>query len=408
MPQWKVSYPVSGVEITREVKSVSYKKQVNALEDLHPGCVASACIELVVFGDVASAPLPGTAIDLSLYNQVTETWRYLGRYFSDPSVPGNGTYSVTAYDIAQRLDKDFSGQLPSLFPSESSTVSLATLVQTAGTTAGVNISLPSNPLDFQVKRLSTNDLTCRDVLSYAGEIWGVFWDVSYTSDTAPTTNDDGTVTAHRYEYPGAATSIGPMADMSDIPNTYAYKLGGFSHSLTSVADCTGVIVHPPETNAAKYSYPTDAGSNPLHIRNNILLTGQGESVCTSVAQNAYQFMTTAATRHFAAEMSLFPAEFPFWTGKRIDVVDANKDYYCSVMSMGITISDEVATISSTGNPSLKDTGQDEMAKTVRSLSAGVGTGGGGGGSGYTHVVISRTAYEALTSYDVNTIYLIYN
>lgn len=162
----------NGTEIPN-IKSCVYKRDINGETNLRVGCVSSANIEVTVFGKKKDAPDPGEK--LQFYEMVSGgTWRLIGTFYAEPAITSIATYKFLAYDKVARLDVDFSARLWELqnaFP-----MSLYALVSYAATVAGVTLhsSVSSALSGITVKQFYADNITCRQIFSWAAELVGKY------------------------------------------------------------------------------------------------------------------------------------------------------------------------------------------------------------------------------------------
>lgn len=162
----------NGTEIPN-IKSCVYKRDINGETNLRVGCVSSANIEVTVFGKKKDAPNPGEK--LQFYEMVSGgAWRLIGTFYAEPAITSRMTYKFVAYDKVARLDVDFSARLWELqnaFP-----MSLYALVSYAATVAGVTLhsSASSTLSGITVKKFYADNITCRQIFSWAAELVGKY------------------------------------------------------------------------------------------------------------------------------------------------------------------------------------------------------------------------------------------
>ena len=336
-----------GVTELANVKRVTFRETVNAGQDLAPGCVGSASIEVEVFGVQATAVQGG---DTLYYYQVDEnnTDTLIGEFTAEPVIKSKGLYKFTAYDNARKLDADFSAWLSA--NQASFPMSIFDIVDAACTVAGVTLGSASWPLSTEtVEAFYANGLTCRDIISYAAELAGRYvkcdengelifsW---YTSIPAVTV------------YPTSGTGGGIIR--------IAYKQDGLDYSNYTVPAVTHVAVHPSGVDDAAYVYPTvGAQTNVMHIRNNLLLTGADASLFNAAAQQIYTAMSSVGA-YRTCTAQLFPKESPFRAGDKTQVTDIQGVSFNTPI-MSHTTSATAATIESTGNEVREDNPNTEKA-----------------------------------------------
>lgn len=156
-----------GVTELSPIKSFTIQQKVNSAEDLRPGCVSSAKIEVEVFGAESDAPDSGEALTAyEVDEESNET--LLGTFYARPAVSSKTTYMFTAYDGMKKADTDFSQRLRAI--QDSFPMTLGELVGEALDVAGLTLSGTFPMADMPVQQFLQDGLTCRDILSYAAEI----------------------------------------------------------------------------------------------------------------------------------------------------------------------------------------------------------------------------------------------
>lgn len=162
----------NGTEIPN-IKSCVYKRDINGETNLRVGCVSSANIEVTVYGKKKDAPDPGEKLQFYEMDG-SDTWRFIGTFYAEPAITSISTYKFLAYDKVARLDVDFSARLWELqnaFP-----MSLYALVSYAATVAGVTLhsSASSTLSGITVKKFYADNITCRQIFSWAAELVGKY------------------------------------------------------------------------------------------------------------------------------------------------------------------------------------------------------------------------------------------
>ena len=337
------------------IKSVVYTETVNAGDNLKPGAVCSAKIEVEVFGAQSDAPAAGTALT---YYQVDENNNetLIGTFYAEPSIPTKNTYKFTAYDAVAKLDKDYSERLKNIdFDDSNNPVTIYTLVSDACDIAGVTLGSSSWPLSTQTVNEFYAELTCRNILQYAAELAGKF----------VRCNASGNIIFDWYTV-NSTNSIHPGATQTGyIP----YKQDGLTYDNFNVLPCDAVAIQPSGTEGAAYIYPTTFGtvtatddgqgnitltnlvatddgngnlylnvgatdsngnvaisnsasaSNTLILPGNLLLTNATQATYLAAAQNIYSVMSALPTyRH--STIQLFTFLNPFRAGEFVSVTDA--------------------------------------------------------------------------------------
>jgi len=389
----------NGTEI-ENIQSVTYSETVNAGESLRPGCVASAYINVNVYG--ADAPNEGEALR---YYQVDQDNNdiLIGTFYAQPSVPAYGMYSFVAYDAVSKLDTDFSARLETLqFP-----MTVYDLVSEACSVAGVTLGSASWPMStMQVNAFYADHLTCRNILQYAAEIACRFVRCDVNGNVLfdwYTTNTEWSI------YPGGADE-----------DKVAYRLGGLTYDRSNVESIDSIVIRSVGEYGTQYTYPeynpdisaedpdsdgnvtmlnvtvTDSGDghllimakaddpnrdgnvtiedgasaeNSLTIANNLLLTDATEATYVSVAQNILSTMIALPPYRFA-EVQLFPNENPFRSGEFVSVTDAQGITFTTPV-FTMTVSPNGASIRSSGTVTYKPSETTTTAKEIASNTNGI-------------------------------------
>ena len=366
--------------------------------------VSSAYIEVVVLDKASTAPSKGEA--LKYYQIVNGVETYIGTFYAEASVDSRSSYSFTAFDAVDKLNTDFSARLLAIqedFPME-----LEDLVSEACTVAGVQLYTTNFPKhDLTIQSFYVDNITCRDILSYAAEIACRF----VRCDSNEKLIFDWYATKQNYRiYP---------TTVNDAETKVAYKRSGLSYQGYSVSPVGSVAIRPLNTEDAAYIYPTvisavtatdplsdgnvtlynltaaDDGygnitlsgnftttdtngaveitatggggtSNTLVIANNILLTNASAATMNAVAEWIYsQMITIPAYRPCRAE--LFPAENPFHAGDIVAVTDAqNVSFVMPIMAM--TVQPSASVVEAFGNKTYDQDFGTDTEKQIMNLS----------------------------------------
>ena len=390
-----------GVTELTGIKSVVYTESVNAGENLKPGCVGSAYIDVEVYGAQSSSPTAGEELS---YYQVDDNNNatLIGLFYAEPSVPTKNTYKFVAYDAVSKLDKPYSEHLNSIQTSFPMTV--YDLVDDACTFAGVTLGSASWPLSTQtVQAFYADNLTCRNILQYAAEIAGKF----VRGNTSGAVIFDWYTTSSYGIKPGVDT------------NAVAYKQDGLTYSKYASVAVDAVAVKPVGTEGAAYIYPssigtvtatdpngdgnviltnlsaTDDGSgniylnvnaeddnedgnveitnaasaaNTLIISGNLLLMNASDATYNAVAQNLYNVMSALPSFRYA-EVNLFTGENPFRAGQFISMTDAQGvSFTAPVFEMKVSAA--AAVLRSSGKQTYEEQTTGE-SKALANLSANI-------------------------------------
>ena len=385
------------------IKSVRFVEKINSSNDLRPGCVSSAYIDVTVYGAASSAPSAGEPLK---YYQVdangVET--YIGTFYAEPSIQSRNTYSFVAYDIVGKLDVGFSERLLAIqanFPME-----LSDLVSEACSVAGVQLLSTNFPMhDMEVQSFFAEGLTCRDILSYAAEIACRYvkcdenekiafeWYAEKEDYRIYPTSQDGTETKVAYKQNGLSYQAYSVPNAGCVavrpintenaayiyPSTFTAVtatdplLNGVVtlYNLTAVDDGNGGVTLSGDFTAtdtnSNVAIESDGGaSNCLVISNNILLTNATASTMEDVAEHIYTEMATIPV-YRPARAELFPSENPFRAGDIVAVTDIqNVSFSMPVMSM--TVEQSAAAVEATGNRSYAQDYGNDTSKQLQNLS----------------------------------------
>ena len=392
----------------QSIKNVVYTAKVNATEDLRPGCVSSAMIEVEVYGSQLTAPSYGEPLTYyTVDSEGNET--YIGTFYAEPSIQSRATYSFVAFDVVDKLNVGFAERLLAI--QDSFPMTLADLVSEACSVAGVTLSTTNFPMaSTTIKSFYVENIKCKDILSYAAEIACRF--VRCDANEQIVFDWYALDNAHRI-YPTSGSNGGE--------SYVAYKQNGLNYQNYSVANPGCVAVKPLGTENAAYIYPdsfeaayaedplgngvvtlynliavddgnggislsggisdTDTGNgnvemegsgsasanNALVIANNILLTNADSATMSAIAQHIYtEMLTVPAYRPATAQ--LFPSENPYRAGDIAKVTDIQGVSF-SMPIMSFVVTQAAAKVEATGNESYDsmDYGTD-TAKQLRNLS----------------------------------------
>lgn len=311
------------------VKSVTYKKFVNAGQDIRPGAVSSARIEVEVFGTQSNAVQTGSKI--YYYRTINNTEQLIGSFFAEPCIESRGSYRIVAYDNVKKLDADFSAWLlahQADFPMTIEDIAIA-----ACTVAGVpHLSFRYEEFQENIEAFYVDGISCRDILSWAAEIH-----CSYVYCMP-----NGAINFGWYSQLGSET-IAPTTGTNQV----AYKQNGLKYETALTAAIDGVSVHPvwADDNVV-YTYPLNATGNIVHIRSNLLLNGVSQAFLENIARDIYLELAPYA-EHRPMQVNLFPGECPFSGGETVTITDAQGVTFSAPIT-SITITNAYAKLESAG------------------------------------------------------------
>lgn len=338
------------------IKSCIYSERVNAEENVRPGCVASASIEVEVYGAQGAAVTGGEALTYYQVNGDTET--LIGTFYAEPNIDSRMSYRFKAYDAASKLDADFSARLDAIqgdFP-----MTLADIVGEAATVAGVSFDSLSFPMaSTEVSAFYADGITCRQIIGWAAEIACCFVKCK----------NDGVLTfawyAEREGY-----RIYPNAGTQDGETLIAYKANGLTYENYNVSVVDGVTVYPTDEEDEVATYPASPqGSNIISVRNNLLLTDADPTTLSAVAENVYTVMS-ALPAYAPFSASLFPSENPFHAGDIVNVTDVQGNSFQSIV-MSMTVYPYRTLLGSTGKETYEEQTNSNTKKGLLNLASNI-------------------------------------
>lgn len=167
---------LKGGEAGSTLKALTLHTAVNAGQEFTIGSAFSDYIEAEIWAD-PDGSLQITAGDaLTYYRQDDAGNRTkVGVFYAEkPTRTKRNSYKITAYDNMSKLDADFSGWLhanQAQFPK-----TIWHLVQLACQRAGVTLASSSLPINgsYSVQAFYADDLTCRQIISWAAEAAGCY------------------------------------------------------------------------------------------------------------------------------------------------------------------------------------------------------------------------------------------
>ena len=344
-----------GTTVLQNVKSCIFSEAVNAETNLKFGCVSASRIDVICYGTQANAVQAGEA--LTYYQVVGGVETLIGTFYAEPIIPSRMTYSFTAYDALAKLDKDYSERLAELRTSFPMTIKA--LVQDAASVAGVTVATNSwADSDYQVKYFYADGITCRQILSWAAEIAGMFVQC----------NTSGQAVFRTYTA-RSGYKIAPGTGTESGVTKVAYKQNGLTYANYAFDAVDGVNVHPSEEDQIGVLYPANATGNIVNIYSNLLLTDADDADYLRVATrlyNAYQGLDNY--RPFEAK--LFPSENPFRAGDIVSVTDAQGVSF-SGMIYSLRVDSAEAVVSSSGNETFEEQTEQSTKSKITNLGAGL-------------------------------------
>ena len=259
------------------VKNLTLHTAVNAGQEFAIGSAYSDYIETEIWAD-PGGNLQITAGDaLTYYRQDDAGNRTkVGIFYAEkPTRTKRNSYKVTAYDTMSKLDADFSGWLranQAQFPK-----TIWQLVQLACQRAGVTLASSSLPINgsYSVQAFYADDLTCRQIISWAAEAAGCYAHMNADGKLQFLTYADKRSTAKIT--PGGASSTAYYADSLSYED---YTVKAIEKVQIRQSDSDVGVIYPDSTTA----------TNTYAVQGNLLLTTGTEANLKTVAQNLYNVL----------------------------------------------------------------------------------------------------------------------
>ena len=260
------------------VKSLTLHTAVNAGQEFTIGSAFSDYIEAEIWADPGGS-LQITAGDaLTLYRQDAAGNRTkVGVFYAEkPTRTKRNSYKVTAYDTMSKLDADFSGWLranQAQFPK-----TIWQLVQLACQRAGVALASSSLPINgsYSVQAFYADDLTCRQIISWAAEAAGCYAHM----------NTDGKLQFLTYTDKRSTAKITP----DGASNSTAYYADSLSYEDYTVKAIEKVQIRQSDSDVGVIYPDSTTATNTYAVQGNLLLTTGTEANLKSVVQNLYNVL----------------------------------------------------------------------------------------------------------------------
>lgn len=260
------------------VKSLTLHTAVNAGQEFTIGSAFSDYIEAEIWADPGGS-LQITAGDaLTYYRQDDAGSRTkVGVFYAEkPTRTKRNSYKVTAYDTMSKLDADFSGWLranQAQFPK-----TIWQLVQLACQRAGVTLASSSLPINgsYSVQAFYADDLTCRQIISWAAEAAGCYAHM----------NADGKLQFLTYTDKRSTAKITP----DGASNSTAYYADSLSYEDYTVKAIEKVQIRQSDSDVGVIYPDSTTATNTYAVQGNLLLTTGTEANLKSVVQNLYNVL----------------------------------------------------------------------------------------------------------------------
>ena len=317
------------------VKSLTLHTAVNAGQEFTIGSAFSDYIEAEIWADPGGS-LQITAGDaLTYYRQDDAGSRTkVGVFYAEkPTRTKRNSYKVTAYDTMSKLDADFSGWLranQAQFPK-----TIWQLVQLACQRAGVALASSSLPINgsYSVQAFYADDLTCRQIISWAAEAAGCYAHMNAAGKLQFLTYSDKRSTA-KITPDGASNSTAYYADSLSYED---YTVKAIEKVQIRQSDSDVGVIYPDSTTA----------TNTYVVQGNLLLTTGTEANLKSVVQNLYNALKNVT--YTPCKVSV-PSSSGLACGQIVHVKDARGREFDTYL-MSATISSGKASFESVGSAS---------------------------------------------------------
>ena len=317
------------------VKSLTLHTAVNAGKEFAIGSAYSDYIEAEIWADPGGS-LQITAGDaLTYYRQDDAGNRTkVGVFYAEkPTRTKRNSYKVTAYDTMSKLDADFSGWLhanQAQFPK-----TIWQLVQLACQRAGVTLASSSLPINgsYSVQAFYADDLTCRQIISWAAEAAGCYAHM----------NADGKLQFLTYTDKRSTAKITP----DGASNSTAYYADSLSYEDYTVKAIEKVQIRQSDSDVGVIYPDSTTATNTYAVQGNLLLTTGTEANLKSVVQNLYNVLKNVT--YTPCKVSV-PSSFGLACGQIVHVKDARGREFDTYL-MSATISSGKASFESVGSAS---------------------------------------------------------
>ena len=317
------------------VENLTLHTAVNAGQEFAIGSAYSDYIEAEIWADPGGS-LQITAGDVLTYYRLDDAGNRtkVGIFYAEkPTRTKRNSYKVTAYDTMSKLDADFSGWLranQAQFPK-----TIWQLVQLACQRAGVTlagISLPVNG-SHSVQAFYADDLTCRQIISWAAEAAGCYAHM----------NADGKLQFLTYTDKRSTAKITP----DGVSNSTAYYADSLSYEDYTVKAIEKVQIRQSDSDVGVIYPDSTTATNTYAVQGNLLLTTGTEANLKTVAQNLYNVLKSVT---YTPCKVAVPSGSGLACGQIVHVKDARGREFDTYL-MSATISSGKASFESVGSAS---------------------------------------------------------
>jgi peptidoglycan hydrolase CwlO-like protein len=271
----------------------------------------------------------GTKTKVGIYYCEKPNYQGLMREVSGTSM----VYKVVAYDTMSKLDADFSGWLranQAQFPK-----TIWQLAQLACQRAGVTLASSSLPINgsYSVQAFYADDLTCRQIISWAAEAAGCYAHM----------NADGKLQFLTYTDKRSTAKITP----DGASNSTAYYADSLSYEDYTVKAIEKVQIRQSDSDVGVIYPDSTTATNTYAVQGNLLLTTGTEANLKSVVQNLYNVLKNVT--YTPCKVSV-PSSSGLACGQIVHVKDARGREFDTYL-MSATISSGKASFESVGSAS---------------------------------------------------------
>ena len=326
---------LKGGEAGSTLKALTLHTAVNAGQEFTIGSAFSDYIEAEIWADPGGS-LQITAGDALTYYRLDDAGSRtkVGVFYAEkPTRTKRNSYKVTAYDTMSQLDADFSGWLranQAQFPK-----TIWQLVQLACQRAGVTLASSSLPINgsYSVQAFYADDLTCRQIISWAAEAAGCYAHMNTDGKLQFLTYSDKRSTA-KITPDGASSSTAYYADSLSYED---YTVKAIEKVQIRQSDSDVGVIYPDSTTA----------TNTYAVQGNLLLTTGTEANLKSVVQNLYNVLKSVT---YTPCKVAVPSSSGLACGQIVHVKDARGREFDTYL-MSATISSGKASFESVGSAS---------------------------------------------------------
>ena len=317
------------------VENLTLHTAVNAGQEFAIGSAYSDYIEAEIWADPGGS-LQITAGDVLTYYRQDDAGNRtkVGVFYAEkPTRTKRNSYKVTAYDTMSKLDVDFSGWLhanQAQFPK-----TIWQLVQLACQRAGVALASSSLPINgsYSVQAFYADDLTCRQIISWAAEAAGCYAHM----------NADGKLQFLTYTDKRSTVKITP----DGASNSTAYYADSLSYEDYTVKAIEKVQIRQSDSDVGVIYPDSTTATNTYAVQGNLLLTTGTEANLKSVVQNLYNVLKNVT--YTPCKVSV-PSSSGLACGQIVHVKDARGREFDTYL-MSATISSGKASFESVGSAS---------------------------------------------------------